>query len=113
MADEQSAGFPNRPDVPEFWNLSEVIIAHDAQAETQADMVAGVNAVIPVEVLEYVAEERSKVAMHDLLHVPPEAIAAKVFVLTSADELHNVVCVAWADAFMCGAEYQAKHGKKD
>lgn len=92
--------FPNRPDVPEFWHLSEIVLANDAIAtEEENGFLKVVERIVPIEVLQYMAEQRVKIAMtRGGLPVPPPSIMALLMAI-------------YIDGFIAGAHYGVKYPK--
>lgn len=98
-------GPPNRPDRPEFWHLSEIVLGQDAKAEDEAGLLAVIEAVIPEEVLTYMAEQR---VLHSFDRDP-------VFGLMRGPlRVHFFIAAVamWHDAFCAGAMYERKYGEK-
>lgn len=98
-------GPPNRPDVPEFWHLSEIVLGMDADAEDEAGLLKIITEIIPEEVLTYMAEQRTLFAFDrdPLLSMVRGPLRFHFFILMVA---------AYHDAFCAGAIYQKKYGEK-
>lgn len=104
-------GPPDRPDCPEFWQLSEIVLGLDASCEqVQNDeeftsvltkMLAGR---IPVEVIEYTSMQRTAMTLGA---INPVAL----MLLGGPEELHLLLMTTWCDAFTAGMEYQRKYGE--
>lgn len=92
--------FPNRPDVPEFWHLSEIVLANDAIAtEEENGFLKVVERIVPIEVLQYMAEQRVKVAIQRMgLPIPPRGILP-------------MLMAVYIDGFVAGANYGVKYPK--
>jgi hypothetical protein len=86
--------FPDRPDTPEFWHLSEIVLANDANSDGVAQVV---NQIIEVRVLQYVAMNRAGKACQ-ALGLP--------------DALEPMLAAAIMDGFAAGAMYERKYGAK-
>lgn len=97
-------GPDNRPDVPEFWHLSEIVLQHDGRFEDGGNPAAleeVVNEFCPVEVVAYMGVQRSARALQG--HGP---------VLT-LPEVHALMAATWIDAFAAGASYERRYGKEN
>ena len=94
--------FPNRPDVPEFWHLSEIVLGNDAEASEKgsAGLLGVIEKIIPIEVLQYMATQRALIQMHRVFH-------------SKYDELNvpMMMSAAWIDGFAAGAKYGQKYPK--
>lgn len=93
--DDGIPGPPNRPDRAEFWQLSEIVLNHDAQAQDDGGLVRVIERFIPEEVATYVAWQRCLRA-----DVPP-----LMFFITT-------LAASWLDGFAAGAAYQKKYGDR-
>lgn len=87
--------FPNRPDTPDFWRLSAVLIDQDAYADDPQPGVRvdeRITQVIDPASLLYAANQRAlrAIALLDM-SAPVSALGA-----------------IWVDAFLAGTEYQAR-----
>jgi hypothetical protein len=96
-------GPPDRPDVPEFWQLSEIVLRHDAVAK-ESD-VQGLQKVIaesgvPESVVLYVAKNRAALALKQ-----------SGIVITGSNL--SLGMAMWIDAFLAGMEYQKKYGQAE
>jgi hypothetical protein len=87
--------FPNRPDEPDFWLLSRLIIDQDARAENDTipfeDRIAEV---VSPKSLTYMASQRALRAQ--------ELLKGR-----GRTDAHTGLTALWVDAFMAGAAYQA------
>ena len=89
--------FPGRPDHPDFWVLSQVIIDQDSRSDNQTipfgDRIAQV---VDPDSLVYMAKQRA------LRILGPNASRGQLARLASV----------WLDAFMAGAAYQVEKTKQ-
>lgn len=94
--------FPNRPDVPEFWQLSEVVLANDGTATEEKDgFLKVVEKIVPIHVLQYMAEQRVLIAMQKMgLPVPPPK------------SIMAMLMAVYMDGFAAGASYAVKYPKE-
>lgn len=92
-------GFPDRPDAPEFWKLSDVVLRNDARcSESEEGFEEVITEVIPIEVLTYMAEQRAMRVIHPLaVLIDPE-----LFISLTA---------MFMDGFLIGANYAKEAGK--
>lgn len=100
--------FSGRPDHPDFWKLSEVILRLDGafqeveEEAREALWEEEVGRFIDPEVVGYVAFQR----------------AVRVMGITMAGEVDEHAATltpliqCWVDAFMMGCNYQEKHGSR-
>lgn len=93
---------PQRPDVPEFWHLSEVVLQMDGRCEEPGGFDATVREVIPPEVLAYMSIQRAFRALgartqEEVARIPPELLA--------------VVGSLYVDGFIAGANYRERYPK--
>jgi hypothetical protein len=79
-----------RPDHPDFWKLSNVVIQIDAMAEQHQGFAEIVGAVIDIDSVTYMAEQRAIRAMG------PNASPATM----------SLIGATWIDGFMAGINYQ-------
>lgn len=89
--------FPGRPNVPEFWQLSEIILRMDGISEGDNSEEAFnklLAEVIPAEVLSYMSAQR---ALHATMR-------------TGIEPIH--FAAMWLDGFMAGALYAKKYPKE-
>lgn len=104
---------PNRPDVPEFWRLSEIVLGMDASLENvgfpndealvaSAEQRTG----IPIAVIDYMAMNRS---LPGFIHFCGPFVQVALIPATLA---HSLSAAAWSDGFCAGIEYQKKYGVK-
>lgn len=91
-----------RPDTPQFWMLSDILIEQDSIAETEG-LAAAVENVIDLETLAYVAQQRA----FRSLNIYTEAQA-----FTRQEEVAQLAAI-WMDAFVTGAKYEHKLGRKE
>jgi hypothetical protein len=83
---------PGRPDHPDFWKLSDVILQQDGKTEDEDfDLAAWVSEVCDLDVVFYMAMQRGL-----RMGVPP-----------------GVAFPLWLDAFMAGAAYAKKKASED
>lgn len=81
--------FPDRPNVPEFWRLSEVVCGLDEEIDTGTPLVEVTERVIPMDVLTYMAKQRVMRVVGPL--VP--------------DEVLITLASIYLDGFVSGANY--------
>lgn len=96
---------PGRPDVPEFWHLSEIVLRHDGKLEDGGGdgiLEALINEFAPVQVVAYMAAQRCALTL---------AKAGNPAVLPHS-LVWSFMSGAWVDAFLAGAEYERKYGEK-
>lgn len=92
-------GHPDRPDHPDFWRLSELILKQDADSDT-IDVDVMIGAVIDRDSLIYMARQR---ALRSL------GIETSVGMTIRAKEIHAATAL-YIDAFLLGAAYQESRG---
>ncbi len=110
MADNVSELFgdrPQRPVHPDFWRISETVLANDApMEEASTDGQRGVawrvrtSQVVDVESVTYMALQRALLAgrqLPDLAQLPAQGVIATV----------------WIDAFVAGAGFERAGGHRD
>lgn len=104
-------GPPDRPDTPEFWQLSEIVLGFDSMVENcESDeqfvgIVTRQNNGFPTEVVDYMAFNRTFPALQ-CFH--PLALMSM-----GPENIHAFMMAAWSDAFCAGMEYQRKYGKEE
>ena len=100
--DDVFGDMPGRPDHPDFWKLSEVVLGNDGRMEDPDPkaLVNLVEEVINMEVMVYVAQQR---AMRPLQESGAQAISAETF---------SILVAIWMDGFMAGAKYAQRHPKE-
>jgi hypothetical protein len=90
--------FPQRPDHPDFWMLSRIVIDLDKRAEAPdmpfADMIA---AVVDIRSVMYMASQRA-------LRAAGPVVPTRFH--------HGKLQAAWVDGFMTGARYQAEKDRQ-
>lgn len=85
--------FPDRPDHPDFWKLSDVVLQHDGLTEdADFDIQAHLATVLDPDSLRYMLAARVK-RSHDRSGAPA---------LVQAQ-------AAWLDGFMIGVAYARRH----
>lgn len=100
-------GPPQRPDTKEFWQLSEIVLAHDAKSsEGEEAFLSIINDFIPIEVAEYMGLSRTLMMLE--FGVIPELFLALV-----GPQVHALTSSGWLDGFAAGAAYQKKYGKEE
>lgn len=95
----------SRPEGEEFWRLSEILLRLDAAAETggAAAFEAAIVAIVPIDVLTYVAQQRALRA--DLiLRQRGLRIDKAVF---------DAIAAAWIDGAIMMATYEREREKQD
>lgn len=90
--------WPDRPDHPDFWLISQGLIEQDAQAEQGQHMDEMVQRYVDLPSLHYAATQRAGMMAH---------IASKGRLVVSAQQLEVAIGAAWLDAFVQGARFQA------
>jgi len=80
----------SRPDHPDFWTLSNVVIQIDAMAEQHQGFTEIVGRMIDIDSVTYMAEQRAIRAMG------PNASPAT----------RSLIGATWIDGFMAGINYQ-------
>lgn len=88
--------FPARPDHPDFWKLSDVVLQHDGLTEEPSfDMRSHIATVLDPESLLYLVDQRVRRQLERSPHGP----------LITAQAL-------WLDAFMVGVAFAQQHPKE-
>jgi hypothetical protein len=99
MADTRDPRFPKRPDHPDFWLISEVLVAQDAQADQHAqtfdDMV---NRYVDLKSLQYASEQQAGMLMQ---HGPRKLVYG-------AGEVEVKITAAFLAAFVHGIRFQIR-----
>jgi hypothetical protein len=90
-----------RPDTPQFWMLSDILIEQDSIAETDG-LVAAVGEIIDLETLAYVAQQRAFRALN--VYTAEQALAHQ-------EEVAKLAAI-WMDAFVTGAKYGKRQRRK-
>jgi len=88
--------FPGRPDHPDFWKLSEVVLSLDAPADevgASALLDACTKVPIDLDTVMYMATQR----------------ASRVY----GASLAGLVAGLWIDGFMAGERYSRRYGHAD
>lgn len=90
-----------RPDHPDFWRLSEIVVALDRTSEEAGDgfdMAAHIGEIIDPDSLVYVATQRVQHLIRSQVAGPidPELLDLLVVMVSSA----------WVEAFCVGARYE-------
>lgn len=85
--------FPNRPDHPDFWLISQALIDTDAQADSGQSMPDIAGRIVDTASLMYAAEQRVKL-ITGKGHLNP---SARILIAMQA---------LWLDAFVAGTRYQ-------
>lgn len=90
--------FPDRPTHPDFWRISEILLANDGDAtEGRRSIPEIVTAVVDVESLTYAAKQRARIAC--------EALG-----LPTSDGWVAKLASVWIDAFTAGATFEQRGG---
>lgn len=93
--------FPNRPDHPDFWELSKVLLANDASVnEDHKTIPEAIGDIINTESLEYHALNRTGTVMQQMHLVP-------------RPWLQPLLAATWLDAFAAGARYMQREKPGD
>jgi hypothetical protein len=89
---------PGRPDVPEFWQMSEVLLSNDAEAEEfgEEGFRKMVEKHVPLDVLTYIAMQRALALLVRGVGPGPATDMA-----------------LWCDGFVAGATYATRYPEKD
>lgn len=96
--------YPHRPDHPDFWRLSELVLQMDGRAiEDPARAQKMVADIIDPHTLAYMATQRAML----LLGVQTQQQAAP-----RRTEIMRLASVYY-ESFILGARYQARYNKKD
>lgn len=96
--------YPDRPDSPDFWSLSECVLWMDGRASEGKGFRATLQEFIDTDVAEYFAKSRAGMALlSDPTSLPSH--------LNEFEKLRITVAAAWIDGFMAGAKFQQDHGK--
>lgn len=85
--------FPDRPDHPDFWLISQALIDQDAQADAGQPFTDVVERIVDRDSLIYAAEQRG---LRFQAGRSKPSVAERV-----------AMQAAWVDAFLAGARYQA------
>jgi hypothetical protein len=88
--------FPDRPNHPDFWLLSEIAIEHDNLAR-ELDLAGLFDGVCDLKSLEYLCWQRSAMVVRKLLgvHLPADGV----------HRIHIALSAAMLDAFYQGFEF--------
>ena len=90
--------FPDRPQHPDFWSLSELTMKRDGQAtEDGKTLPEFLDDVVDLDSLIYMARQRVRFILRST-GVPAEVI----------DVIESQVISAYIDAFLLGHDYHAK-----
>lgn len=102
--------FPDRPDVPEFWHLCEIVLQMDGVIQEGGDRNEGftrtVEEVIPLEVLAYMSRQRA------LRLLIPEDLPEDVQQLmahTVDTAILSIVAAMYIDGFVAGYKYHERY----
>ena len=90
--------FPDRPNTPDFWRLSEVSLAHDAASEDQSigDIIADL---VDEPSLMYLASQR----MGNAFNITPAAVGPELWVIFMG---------LYLDAFCKGVSFEKAGGHR-
>lgn len=99
MSDPLNDGrFLDRPQHPDFWRISEILLANDGDAtEGRRSLEAITGSVVDLESLTYAAHQRAGI-MCAALGLDPGLV--------------GILATAWVDAFTAGAMFQQRGGKQ-
>jgi hypothetical protein len=89
--------FPDRPDHPDFWLISQALIDTDAQADSGQSIPDIAGRIVNTQSLVYAATQRAMrglVALHGRMTV------------AEADDNKTTLAALWMDAFVAGTRYQ-------
>ena len=105
---------PDRPDVPEFWHLCDVVLQMDGKLEgpdERGDVFKEtVEEIIPIEVLVYMSKQRS---LRLLLPADMPEPLKMLFLQTMDPELIASLAAMYVDGFIAGAKYQERYVDAD
>jgi hypothetical protein len=103
-------GPDDRPDQKEFWQLSELVLKHDAAAndEDEAGLLRIIEEFIPENVAGYVATQRTMF----MLSGNPLFLIMRMVNPDQFIGIHTLAAASWIDGFCAGAAYQKKYGEK-
>lgn len=95
---------PSRPDVPEFWRFSEILLQIDGKLEDGKNnreiFEQTISEIAPIQVVEYVALQRALRTVQAIM-----ALAGHV------SDPTILAATAWIDGFMVGAYYSSRYRK--
>lgn len=89
--------FPHRPQHPDFWRLSEIVLRHDAVSQDELAMILLLGEHLDNESLEYMALQRGLVAAQRLGLNREGAV---------------MIGTAWMTGVLAGIEFQKKGGHR-
>jgi len=94
----------NRPDHPDFWRISEIIIDCDDAAEKEG-LDAALDGHVDKESLAYMANQRAYRALNIQTQQDLEDPATKHSI--------GIIAAIWMDAFVVGAKFESKKEKRE
>lgn len=103
--------FPDRPQHPDFWRISEVVLQLDSRLAEEnlpdEEIQAQVSEVVDLDSLQYMAAHRSgqclKQIMDDMeLPEPVRELLTPI--------IFPIMAASWSDAFLMGATFQERGG---
>jgi len=101
-------GPPDRPDTPEFWRLSEIVLKHDSDALVDGGLEKVIEQFVPEDVAGYMAVHRSAA----MLEMSPLFVLIRMANPGHFLTIHLTTAAAWNDGFCAGAAYERKYGEK-
>jgi hypothetical protein len=90
--------FPNRPNHPDFWRLSDVTLRLDGAAGNGRDLSTAADGLVDLDSLVYMAEQRC-------------AILIRAFGLPTS--VHMPLVTAYVTSFITGIEFEKEGGHRD
>lgn len=95
------SNFPHRPDHPDFWLLSEVMIAHDAAMDQGDNFEDAIGRFIHLPSLVYVATGQAQVAADQYNNL-----------VWTKENVRTIVTGAFTSAFIAGMRYQTRKNEE-
>lgn len=92
--------FPKRPDTPDFWRISEILLQHDGQA-TEGGLTLNdiIHDTVDHPTLSYVALQRA-------------GLLIRATGLPDTAEMRTALASSWLDAFLAGAQFEKRGGHR-
>lgn len=107
-----SSQFPNRPNHPDFWRLSEIVLQLDAAVlEDGVTVDSEVEKEIDVASLNYMAEQTALRVLQVLVDQVPPPLRPAV-VPGMMQELVPLIDAAWKSGFVVGSRFQTRGGRQ-
>lgn len=92
--------FPNRPDHPDYWQLSEVLVTHDAEMDTGGNFDDAVGRYIDLPSLAYAANNQAQMGM--------QRIGAAGKVVWDSRTVRMLMASTFISSFLAGMKYQIR-----